>query len=497
VRIGSWVAASAVVAIAAAIAWVGAQRRLPSPIARHLGPPVVAGDLTLTPVLFATNGYYLFPATTRAEEGRLVVPQNRARSSGPSVDLHFVRFEATTNDPGTTTIYLAGGPGASATLSAAGGRFDFFMRLRQAGDVIVLDQRGTAFSPPALQCSGKYSFPLDQEATVAARVPIIAAHIRECAREFAGEADLAAFNTRESALDIDDLRIALGLDRVNLVAISYGTQLALEYMRLFPDRVASAVLVGTEAPHQVYKLPSRIDAAFDRIAAAVNASGRATDFRAEVAELLANVEAAPVTVLMNVPERVEVVLGRLDVESWLYALMSERESIASLPRWVTLMSQGDFRELARLAASARRGNSVSLMSIAMDCSAGVAPARLEQIDAEAATALLGDLANTPLRAACSAWIAPPLGDDFRDAVESDVVTLFISGTLDARTPLENAEEVMAGFQNATHLVIEGAAHDEDLLISSPRIAELIVAFLRGESLPIDRLTLPRIGFQAP
>jgi hypothetical protein len=26
---------------------------------------------------------------------------------------------------------------------------------------------------------------------------------------------------------------------------------------------------------------------------------------------------------------------------------------------------------------------------------------------------------------------------------------------------------------------------------------LIVAFLRGKSLPIDRLTLPRIGFQAP
>ncbi len=496
-RSGVWVTAGAVVAIAAAVGWVGAQRQLASPIARHLGPTVTAGDLSLTPVLFATGDYYLFPATTRAEEGRLVVPQNRERSSGPTVDLHFLRFAASTNDPGTTTIYLAGGPGAAATLSAAGDLYDFLMRLRQAGDVVVLDQRGTRFSPPTLECSGRYSFPADREATLAARTPVIAAHIRDCMREFAGEADFGAFNTRESALDIDDLRIALGVDRVNLVAISYGTQLALEYMRLFPDRVASAVLAGTEAPHQVYKLPSRIDVAFDRIAAAINAGGGTTDFRGDVTALLAEVEAGPVSVLLNTPEPVEIVLGRLDVESWLYSLMGERDRIASLPRWVGLMQQGDFRELARLALSGRQNNSASLMSVAMDCTAGVEPARLDQIEREAETALLRDFANAPLRAACSAWSAPVLGPDFREPVESDVFTLFISGTLDVRTPLENAEEVMAGFLNATHLVIEGAAHDDDLLLSSPRIGELIVAFLRSENLAVDRLTLPRISFRNP
>lgn len=492
-----WVTAGAVVALAAAVGWVGAQRQLASPIARHLGPTVTAGDLTLTPVLFATHDYYLFPETTRAQEGRLVVPQNRERSSGPTVDLHFVRFAASTNDPGVTTIYLAGGPGAAATLSAAGDRFDFLMRLRQAGDVVVLDQRGTRFSPPTLDCSGRYSFPSDQEATLGARMPVIAAHIRECMREFAGEADLGSFNTRESALDIDDLRIALGLDRVNIVAISYGTQLALEYMRLFPDRVASAVLAGTEAPHQVYKLPSRIDVAFDRIADAINAGGGTTDFRGDVAALLADVEAGPVGVVMNTPEPVEVVLGRLDVEGWLYSLMAERDGIATLPRWVGLMQQGDFRELARLALRGRQNNSASLMSVAMDCTSGVEPARLEQIEREAATALLRDFANTPLRAACSAWTGPVLGPDFREPVTSDVFTLFISGTLDVRTPVENAEEVMQGFLNAAHLVIEGAAHDDDLLLSSPRIAELVVAFLRNESLAVDRLTLPRISFRRP
>lgn len=491
-----WLGVLAVAALFAAGAWVATQRQLASPIARRLGPPVVVGDLTLTPVLFATNDYYLYPATARADEGRLVVPQNRERSSGPTVDLHFLRFAAATNDPGTATVYLAGGPGNSATLSAAGDRFEFLMQLRQAGDLIVLDQRGTRFSPPELRCSGRYSFPPYEEATVERRAPIIAAHIRECMREFAGEADLGAFNTRESAMDIDDLRAALGLDRINLVAIGYGTQVAMEYMRLFPDRVSSVVLAGVEAPHQVYKLPSAIDAAFNRVAAAVSASvSRFPDFRAAIRDLLEEVDEAPPRVVLPGPEPIEVVLGRLDVESWIYSLLGERDRLATLPRAVAYMLEGDFRGLAQLAAVARQNNAASLMSVAMGCTAGVEPERLERIAAEAEAAILRDFANIPLRAACAAWTAPVLGPDFREAVQSDVFTLFISGTLDVRTPVENAKEVMEGFLNASHLVIEGAAHDDDLLLSSPRIAEMVVAFLRSEPLALDRIVLAPISFQ--
>jgi hypothetical protein len=56
---------------------------------------------------------------------------------------------------------------------------------------------------------------------------------------------------------------------------------------------------------------------------------------------------------------------------------------------------------------------------------------------------------------------------------------FISGTLDGRTPVSNADEVRQGFRNSGHLVLEGAGHSDDLLLGSRRIPEIILSFLRG------------------
>ncbi|HJZ80103.1 MAG TPA: alpha/beta hydrolase [Pyrinomonadaceae bacterium] len=48
----------------------------------------------------------------------------------------------------------------------------------------------------------------------------------------------------------------------------------------------------------------------------------------------------------------------------------------------------------------------------------------------------------------------------RPVAHSDVPALFISGTLDARTPISNAEEYRKGFPNSTHIVIENAVHSD-------------------------------------
>ena len=95
------------------------------------------------------------------------------------------------------------------------------------------------------------------------------------------------------------------------------------------------------------------------------------------------------------------------------------------------------------------------MSYMMDCASGLTAARREQIQREAKGTLLEELSNYPFPDICEEWKAPDLGDAFRSPVRSDVPVLFISGTLDARTPVSNAEEYRAGFTNSTHLIIEG------------------------------------------
>ena len=48
-----------------------------------------------------------------------------------------------------------------------------------------------------------------------------------------------------------------------------------------------------------------------------------------------------------------------------------------------------------------------------------------------------------------------------------------------------------------HVVIERAGHDNDLWVSSPEIAECIMAFFRREAIPHERIELPPIEFTVP
>ena len=159
------------------------------------------------------------------------------------------------------------------------------------------------------------------------------------------------------------------------------------------------------------------------------------------------------------------------------------------------MSRGDFSALAPISLQLRQFPGFAGMSEAMDAASGISPARAAQVAREREHALLGDLLNFP-----SVELAQPLGierlpSSFRAPVQSDVPTLFLSGTLDGRTYVESHRETARGFSTATHVIIEGAGHD--LFMSSPQVERRILDFLaRGvtSSEPID---VPRVGFTLP
>jgi pimeloyl-ACP methyl ester carboxylesterase len=95
---------------------------------------------------------------------------------------------------------------------------------------------------------------------------------------------------------------------------------------------------------------------------------------------------------------------------------------------------------------------------------------------------------------CDAWGNPDLGKSFRAPVKSSVPVLFISGTLDGRTPVSSAEEVGKGFRNGKYLVIEGAWHGDPLFVSSPIIKDIMLEFMRGVPLSTTKITLPPLKF---
>lgn len=460
--------------------------------------------LTLTPIDFATTDFYVRPSRTRAEEGRLSVPESRRRPTGRTLELRFVRFASTSAPNGPPIVYLAGGPGASGIWSASGDRNGLFMKLRGAGDVIALDQRGAGFSRPAPTCPGSWSYPLDRPHNDDTLAAVLAPYLRACAAALADSLDVTAFNTVESADDLEDLRIAVGAGQLRLVGMSYGTHLALAYLRRYPDRVERAILAGVEGPDDTWKLPANIDAILHRIDSAIAADARAhravPDLLGSLRATLAKLDTSPVTANVTHPRTkkpLRVTVGGNDLRRAVFNVIAERERIEGMLRRLIPVLRGDYTALAERAVLTRLDNEELVMSLSTDCSSGATRERLELIDRQAPETVLGDAANGYLRATCSTWPHEDLGDAFRAPIHSTVPTLFVSGTLDPRTPPTTAEEVARGFPNGRHLVIEGGAHDDDLLISSPRIGDLMLRFLSGEDVGTQRIRLPSLRFDLP
>lgn len=477
-----------------------------NPIDEVRGPSVTEGPLTLTPIRFAQTDYMLIPGPKKidAEEGRLRVPLWHDGRSADSITIHFVRFESTSEHPGPPIVYLAGGPGGSGTWSSSGDRWNLFQELRQLGDVIALDQRGTYYSDPYLLCPGSWDYPLDQPADAAVLAAAMKPFLEACYEHWSDSVDVDAFNTVESADDLDDLRVALGADRLVLWGISYGTHLALAYIRQHPDRVASAILAGVEGPDHSYKLPANLDKILLRVDSAMKADAKLRevmpDFVGELLAFLAELEREPARVEIRDPETGEmrtVVIGADDIRRGIFGELGEREDIVELPARAIPVMRRVFSEIAPGVASSRLGNRERAMALAMDCASGATVERLALIKQQAETAILGDVGSVGIETECAGWPHMDLGDDFRSPVQSDVPVLFISGTLDIRTPPSNAEEVRQGFANSHHLVIEGGSHDDDLFLSSPVILETMLAFLQGERELSDRVILEPLRFKLP
>ena len=132
---------------------------------------------------------------------------------------------------------LAGGPGQSA-VEAFGAMASSPIRERR--DIVLLDQRGTAGSH-ALRCPET----ADDGDMQSYLEPLFRVDLfRSCLERLGREHDLTQYTSEIAADDLDELRAALGYEKIDLIGGSYGTRMALVMMRRHPDRVRAAVLDG-------------------------------------------------------------------------------------------------------------------------------------------------------------------------------------------------------------------------------------------------------------
>lgn len=457
-----------------------------------------AGTLKLKPYTFENAK----KEKVESEFGTLLVPENRSNPQSNLIELAFVRFKSTAKNPGPPIVYLAGGPGGSGIGTAMGSRFPLFMALREIADVIAFDQRGTGYSKPNLGCFDRLALPLDVAPTREAAIKELRENSRSCISYWRDiqRVDLTGYNTNESADDLEDLRKALGANQISLWSISYGTHLAFATMRRHPKSIHRAILAGTEGPDHTYKLPGNIQKHLEDLAAVIKADPQIgkeiPDFLGLMKSVFDRLDAQPETVEITDPQtklKVKVIVNKF-VMQYIVANNIGTTVTARFPALFYRASKGDFTNPAQVWLNQTRSEIGSAMSYMMDCASGQTAARRERIELEARSTLLADFSNFPFPDVCEEWKASDLGDAFFAPLSSDVPVLFISGTLDARTPVSNAEEYRKGFTNSTHMIIEGAVHSDPLFLSSPQIKDGMLEFLRGQPVTVTKITAAPMKF---
>ncbi len=432
--------------------------------------PVLAQDAL--PRVEATDCWMELPEGVvegeNVECGYLFVPEDRSSADSPTIQLAYLVLHAVDEAKPDPIIYLSGGPGGNAVAELDGW---LEIRYLQDRDLILLDQRGTGYSIPTLNCPESEAG--EEDATQACHDRLVSEGV-----------NLQAYNSAENAADVADLRVALGYDEWNLYGISYGTRLALTVMRDHPEGVRSVVIDSVYPPEvsSWEEYGANTADVFSRLFAACADDPDCGDaypdleqtFYATVDELNAQ-PAEYVGVDAETGEEVDQTLSGNDLIDRVFQLLYSSESIPFLPWVMTEVAAGNYTALNDLESGAtqqegfralRQDEDVSDsegMNLSVECQEEVAflneDTALANVPAEPAPLAensIGAIQGT--FSDCQIWDVAA-GDTIEaEPVTSDIPTLVAAGEFDPITPAKWAQSAASHLPNSYFFLFPGGGH---------------------------------------
>ncbi|HEX8282826.1 MAG TPA: alpha/beta fold hydrolase [Pyrinomonadaceae bacterium] len=399
--------------------------------------------------------------------GRYEVFENRDSKRGRKIALNIVVVpalaERASPDP---VFFFAGGPGQGATSIAgflAGGPM---AAIRRERDLVFFDQRGTGESNP-LTCN-LFADDNDLRAYFEDIFPV--QQVRACRERLEKVADLKQYTTSVAVEDLDEVRRALGYEKINLYGGSYGTTVALAYLRRHGAHVRSAVLAGV-APtglrlplHFAKGAQHAIDQLMDDCVADDACRAAFPNLREEFRAVLDRLEKTPASVEFLNPftkKQQRVTLARGPFAERLRMLLYGRGSASVVPLLIHRAYQGDFKPyvLAALPQARAIQQSVSLgMYFSVTCSEGIPFITETDVKTEARGTFLGEYRVRAHAAACREWPRAAVPGGFTGAVESDAPVLLLSGLADPASPPWFAAEAVRHLPNGLQATIPHEGH---------------------------------------
>ncbi len=481
--------------LAAAFAWSQLQHRggrSDAALAVSAVAPDVLhmGTLTLEPCDIGRRG--IGTPTLRAYCTGFDVPENHAQPAGRHIRLRvaLVRAEAAQAEPDLVT-FLDGGPGGAATEdypSIAGA----FEPLRKQRAVLLVDQRGTGGSN-ALDCG--------DEKQAAEREPARAANaLRDCVARLAPLAAPQFYATTDAVEDLELVRRALGGPRLDLVGVSYGTRMAQQYARHYPQGVRTIVL-DSAVPNSLVlgseharNLEDTLTALFRRCVAEQSCSTRYGDPQQTLRRLLARLREHPQQLTLRDPYTFRVQQKTIDAGALVQLVRLYAYSpytAALLPYVLQEADSGHYEPLLGQAQVVVGDVSDSLtggMALSVTCAED---ADLLKVNPRDADTVMGNALTEWLLKACPQWPHGARPADFGAPLTAAVPVLLLAGERDPVTPPRYATEIARTLPHARVLQVAGQGHG---LLSVGCMPRILDEFLRkADARSLDAHCLDRLG----
>ncbi len=445
---------------------------------RRVAGILVAVALTVLPAARSEAAISFKPCVrgSEIECGELPVPVDRAGAVPGSVNLHVERLKARGTRTGAL-ITLAGGPGQSATPFLIDWASTFFAAGRSR-DLVVFDQRGTGLSG-ALRCP--------QLVVPVSKTPVGQAdRAAACAQTIGSRR--AFYTTRDSVEDIEAVRQAIGVEKIALFGVSYGTKVALAYAARYPQRIERLVLDSVVEPTGPGAFSQESLAAIPRVLRTLCLKGCEDITPDPVADVAALVQRMRTRGFVYGPlvsvkgRRHRARIGSVRLLDLLFAGDFDPTLRAHFPGAVHSALTGDAAPLLRLALRAERGDRPAPAEFLSDglyaatvCEEGplgwerTTPIGARVPAAEAALRTLPSaslypfdrttaLFASPTVQLCSRWPSAPSEPTIQDGPFPAVPTVVLAGEDDLRTPLESARRIASRIPGATLVPVSEMGH---------------------------------------
>jgi pimeloyl-ACP methyl ester carboxylesterase len=406
--------------------------------------------------------------------GYLVVPEDRSSSSGRTIRLPIAILKTLSPNPKPDPVLKTlGGPGGSSLRMIRGRSASPWLKDR---DYIIFEQRGTRYAQPSLGCPE-----VDQANAASSRARL---HARAARRnEVAAAKDcydrlrssgvvLDAYNSAESAADIEDLRRALELEKINLYGVSYSARLMLDVVRYYPAGIRSVVLESTLPPEINYDEVG-VDAIVRSLSELFGACRRESecnaaypDLEREFYSVVSRLNKEPLTVTRKDPAAgtdVRVAIKGNDFVTWIvdYLFSNEPAATVEAPYVIHQAFLKNYVEPFKRDAGPGLGTSFYSwgMRYSVWCGEEIPFEKMNVIKSQSSKyAGLKGYEVMALPDICSVWKVRRAAPVANLPVSSDVPVLIFGAQYDAYTPPEWGKAVSRRFKNSFFFEVPWAGH---------------------------------------